>query len=306
MRRAGPPTIEPTRRHERAVVHLDLDGGADIFAAHGWRWTLPDDTIFETGLRAALEFFDRTGIRATLFAIADALRDPCHRELLRDAARRGHEIASHSLSHRKMSSLPRDEKRREVFESRAQIAAALGVEAWGFRAPGFDIDRDILELLDEAGYRYDSSLFPGSRQTSRVGAACVTHSPHAPLPDCRLLELPLPAYRPLPLPAHPSYSLVLGTWYFRAGLWGARRTGAPFVLLFHLTDFAAPLAPAQLPGWGATLFTLSYLSQARKLERCRRMLDLVRHEYEITSTAELLGLGGSTDARTFRTQGGGR
>jgi peptidoglycan/xylan/chitin deacetylase (PgdA/CDA1 family) len=292
MQHASSQTAERPAPDRRAVVHVDLDGGTHIYAAHGWRWMAREDLLAATGLSAALDFFDRAGIRATLFVIAETLDDPRQRELLRDAVQRGHEVASHSLSHRKLTGLPSDEKRREIFESRARIAAALGVEVRGFRAPGFDIDREILQLLADAGYLYDSSLFAGRR--AHPVEASLAHQPQTVLPDRRLLELPLPSYRPLPTPAHPSYSLVLGTWYFRAGLRAARRTGAPLVLLFHLTDFAAPLPAAQRPTWRATLFTLSHLPQTHKIERCQRMIDALRREYAVTSTAQLLGFGDST------------
>jgi len=297
MRSLNGPTVEPSPppatafprfNQNAATVHLDLDGTAQICSAHGWEWKGSTDAIFDTGLPSALDFFEQAGIHATLFVIAGELRDPRKRELLRDAVARGHEIASHSLTHRKLTTLGRDEKRREIFESREQIAASLGAEARGFRAPGFDIDRESFELLDDAGYAYDSSVFPTAPFARRLGVGRLADAPHPPLSDRRLLELPLPAYRPLPTPFHPSYSLVLGMWYFRIGMHRFRRTGAPLVLLFHLTDFADPLPRAQLPGWPAVFFTLSYLSRERKIRRCQQMLDGVRRHYEVVSTTDLL------------------
>lgn len=288
--RTEPPQTLPQAgcHQDLATVHLDLDGTAQIFSAHGWEWKFPTDSIFNTGLPRALDVFERAGIHATLFVIAEELRDPRKRELLRDAVARGHAIASHSLTHRKLTALAHDEKRREIFESREQIAAALGMVAPGFRAPGFDIDRETFELLDDAGYAYDSSVFPTAAFARRLGVGRVADSPHPPLSNRRLLELPLPAYRPLPTPFHPSYSLVLGMWYFRIGMRRFRRTGAPLVLLFHLTDFADPLPRAQLPGWPAAFFTLSYLSRERKIRRCQQMLDHVRRHYAVVSTESLL------------------
>jgi hypothetical protein len=167
--------------------------------------------------------------------------------------------------------------------------STLGVTVRGFRAPGFDIDREVLELLDEAGYVYDSSAFPTARFARRLGVPRLAKGPHRPLADRSLLELPLPAYAPLPVPFHPSYSLVLGMWYFRLGLRRLRRTRTPLVMLFHLTDFADPLPRAELPGWQSRIFTLSHLSREEKLDRCTRMLDLVRRTYRLTPTEELLG-----------------
>jgi len=271
-----------------AVIHLDLDGATHIYRAHGWPYDRHDDQLFVSGLRHALDVFDQAGVRATLFVIAEDVDHRGKREALRDAVRRGHEIASHSLTHRSLTALPLDEKRREVFESRERLAAELKVHVGGFRAPGFDMDRATLELLAEAGYAFDSSLFPTARSAHRVGVSRVAATPHHPLGAHALLELPLPAYRPLPMPFHPSYSLVFGTWYFRLGLKRFRRTGAPFVLLFHLTDFADPLPRRQLPKWSAALFTLSYLSRQWKVRRCQEMLALVRRNYRLVSTGQLI------------------
>lgn len=271
-----------------ATVHLDLDGGAHIFRAHGWAWRSDDDPLFMTGLRRALDFFERVGVKVTLFVIAEDLDDARKRESLREAVGQGHEIASHSLTHRKLTTLARDEKRHEIFESRARLKSELGVEARGFRAPGFAIDREALELIDEAGYVYDSSLFPNVGFARDIGVERLSASPHHPLAGRQLVELPMPAYSPLPVPFHPCYSLALGEWYFRLGLRLFRRTGAPLALLFHLTDFADPLPEDVLPNLMARIYTLSTLSAEVKLRRCERMLELVRREYQLVRSAQLL------------------
>jgi peptidoglycan/xylan/chitin deacetylase (PgdA/CDA1 family) len=271
-----------------ATIHLDLDGGVHIYRVNGWRYKAPDDLLFETGLRQALDFFDRAKVRATLFVIAEDLGDPRKRELLSEAVRRGHDIASHSLTHRKLTTLNSDDKRREIFESRERLAQELGVEVRGFRAPGFDTDRESLELIDSAGYSYDSSLFPTPGVARRVGISNLCASPHYPLEDRQLVELPLPAHWPLPFPFHPCYSLVLGEWYFRAGLRRFRRTAAPLVLLFHLTDFADPLPENLLPNRMASLYTLSHINGERKRKRCEQMLELVNRQYELVETKTLL------------------
>lgn len=270
------------------VVHLDLDGATAIYAVHGWRYPSATDALFDSGLANALRFFDAAGVRATILLIAADLDDPTKRRLLANAVASGHEIASHSLTHRVLTGLDREGKWREINESRRSIEATLGVEVRGFRAPGFHIDRESLELLAAAGYSYDSSLFPTADCARRIGMEKVSSAPHRPHANSLLWELPLPLHAPLPLPFHPSYSLVLGDWYFRVGLQRFRRIGAPLVLLFHLTDFADPLPAAERPNWAATLYTLSFLSAARKRERCQRMLGLAMRDYELTDTARLL------------------
>jgi peptidoglycan/xylan/chitin deacetylase (PgdA/CDA1 family) len=271
-----------------ATIHLDLDSCVHVYRAHGWSYDADDDPLFETGLRRALDFFARAGVRATLFVIAENLDDPRKRMLLTEAVRQGHEIASHSLTHRRLTALRRDEKRREIFESRERLMRELGVEARGFRAPGFALDRESFELVDEAGYAYDSSLFPRSGFARRIGADQMSESPHRPFTGRRLLELPMPAYAPLPFPFHPSYSLALGMWYFRLGLRRFQRARAPLTLLFHLTDFADPLPEERLPNLMARIYTLSNLDAQTKLQCCGQMLELVRRNYQLVETTQLL------------------
>ncbi|HSE66385.1 MAG TPA: hypothetical protein VLB12_05330, partial [Gemmatimonadales bacterium] len=59
-----------------AVVHLDLDGYSAICAAHGWGLPTGRDELFLTGLTNALDALAETEVRATLFVIAQDLRDP--------------------------------------------------------------------------------------------------------------------------------------------------------------------------------------------------------------------------------------
>lgn len=267
----------------RAVVHLDCDGIADIFRVHGWSRAADDDALFDRGLPRALDFFEAESVRATLFVIAGALDVPARRARLREAVARGHEVASHSLTHRSLPALASKEKRREIVESRARISDALGVPVQGFRAPNFALDRESFDLIGEAGYAYDSS-----RQAGRDDVlGSVAEGPHLLLGG-GLLELPLPRLGLLPLPFHPSYSLVLGARHFRAGLARAVHSAAPLVMLFHLTDLADPLTAQDLPTLRARFFTLSFLSRAQKQRRCARMLAALRENFELTDTATLL------------------
>jgi hypothetical protein len=272
----------------KAAIHVDLDGAADIYRVHGWRYEGDRDPLFETGLRHALELFEELRIRATLFVIAQDLEDGRKRALLEEAAGRGHEIASHTVTHRRLTQLSRDEKRREIFESRERLSAALGVEVRGFRAPAFCIDRASIELIAEAGYQYDSSTFPTKEFARRVGVSELPPFPRRLVDGHHLMEVCLPAYRPLPVPFHPCFSLVLGRPYFQLGLHMFKRRRSPMILLFHLTDFAEPLPAGCLPGWKSRLYTLSHRSGAWKRLQCRKMIDLVKEDFELVPTAALL------------------
>ncbi|RMD80962.1 MAG: hypothetical protein D6815_12980 [Candidatus Dadabacteria bacterium] len=286
-----PKTDEQQSRSGRpaAVVHLDLDGASHIFRAHGRLYGGEADAVFDSGLTRALAFFERHGIRATLFTIAEDLGDRLKRARLMEAVKCGHEIASHSLTHGDLRRMTAEEQELEIRESRMRLSQSLGTEVIGFRAPGFGWVDDLPQKLAAAGYRYDSSRFWSPNRDSAAVAGVGRGQSRFARTLGSIIELPLPAYRPLPLPFHPSYAAVLGLAYFRIGLARWRRLGMPLVLLFHLVDFSDPLPAALAPGVRNRLFTLSFLSTERKEVLCHRILALVRERYRMISTIELLG-----------------
>jgi len=275
----------------KAVIHVDLDGAADIFGCHGLSWESETDPIFESGLSACLDFLDVHQLKATLFVIARDLENPAKLALLQDAVARGHEIASHTMHHAWLSDCSSEQKRAEIFESKAALEKTLGVNVGGFRAPSYKIDREALELVAEAGYRYDSSVYPDSAFARRIGVPSILSTPSRPLLDRDLIELPMPSHRPAPFPFHPSYGQVLGGWYSRWRLNAFRRSGNPLVLLFHLADFAAPLAKSELKGHKSKIYTQSHLSQRSKLRHCEEVIEQVKALYDTTTTDRLVEQG---------------
>jgi hypothetical protein len=282
-------------RQERQLcaVHVDLDGAADIYRAHGWPYPFTDDPAWVSGLLAFLDLFQRLGIRATLFVITNALDDARKLELLREAVRRGHEIASHTRTHANLDRLDRAEQRSELQRSRDDLAEALGVEVRGFRAPGYRVNRATLQVLAELGYAWDSSVHPTPHFARRLGVD-LAHLRRGPIRfGSALVELPLPDHRPLPTPFSPSYSLLFGHWYFRTGLRRFARAGLPLVLLFHLIDLADPLPKERIAGLSPRVMTLSLMNARRKRAACERMLNEVAGRFEIRDSSALVAAAGN-------------
>lgn len=80
----------------------------------------------------------------------------------------GHELATHGWFHEDFSELPRDEQREILERSRDALTAASGVAPLGFRAPYWALGPDTLELVEAAGFGYDSSLMAGDFRPYRV------------------------------------------------------------------------------------------------------------------------------------------
>jgi len=271
-----------------ASIHLDLDGASDIFRMWGWRFE-GEDTVFESGLRNALDLFDANHIRASLFVITDSLHHPRKRALIEEAMRRGHEIGSHTITHPNLLRVDSARKREEIAGSRERLERELGVKVRGFRAPGYRLDRECIELLAANGYAWDASAFPTSVFSQRLRVPVERlMAPHRPVQGSGFLELPLPDHRPWPVPFNPSYSHLTGLTYYRWGLNRVRRRGMPLVMLFHLIDFSDPLSAAQLQGWVSRIATLSNISGEKKKRGCQKMLDEIRARYRIVPTSELI------------------
>jgi peptidoglycan/xylan/chitin deacetylase (PgdA/CDA1 family)/SAM-dependent methyltransferase len=73
-------------------------------------------------------------------------------ELLRLAARPGHEVGAHTLHHLALSSQPLDVRRHEIAEGRAVLERVLGRTVSSFAYPFGDVDAVSVDLVGAAGF----------------------------------------------------------------------------------------------------------------------------------------------------------
>ncbi len=105
------------------------------------------------GVPRLLDFLRQQEILATFFIPGHTIESyPEATIAIRDA---GHEIAHHSYSHVAPSEQNSAEERQDMERALAALQA-IGVRPVGYRAPGDHSER-TLELLEEYGFRYDSS-----------------------------------------------------------------------------------------------------------------------------------------------------
>jgi len=272
--------------HRKVWFHVDMDGLDAIYRAHGREWKGGRDDFYLSAVDNSLAFFEREGIRATYFLIAGDLEDPAKRAALDRVVRAGHRIASHGLHHRYLNQISPAEKREEIFASRKSIQDTLGLSCEGFRAPGYSIDFESLELLRDAGYRYDTTLFPSYEFRNRLGLQRIFPEPFALFPESNFFEIPLPMIGPWLPPFHPCYAFYLSRAYYRLGLRAIKKRYSYLTLLFHLTDFAEQQALGQ--GFKLGLFTNNFISGKGKLGFLRDLVAPLRGEFAFTTTEEFL------------------
>lgn len=122
----------------------------------------------EIGTEIILDLLAKHKVKATFFVLGwIAQRLP---QLVNRIADQGHEIASHGYNHMLNSALTREELREDLRSSKALLEDITGKEIIGYRAPTFSISEEVLDMLAELDYQYDSSLNSFSLINDNYGA----------------------------------------------------------------------------------------------------------------------------------------
>jgi len=288
-----------------AVLSCDLDPVDRHLQGYGFEDLPPCDLIYRTAVPRLLELLDELRVPAVLFAIG---RDAeAQRDVLRHAVDAGHEVASHSLTHPQPFSALGDAALREELEtSRRRLSEAVGREVVGFRAPAWDVDRRVLRMVREAGYRYDASLFPtpvllasrvaafrrSTGKRSILGMEVLSHvfapaRPHVLGNGCGdLVEFPIAVTPRLRLPVYHTVAYFVSKRRFRRNLDALLRSPLPVFYEFHaadLLDLEADGVDRRMerhPGMGDGL--------ERKEGRLREVLRTIAAARPVTTYAQAL------------------
>ena len=146
----------------RAIAFsLDLTGPDTIAARHGIRYPAQDPMLaYREALHRFADLCAYCGGVGTLFApTQDVLGVAAQR--LRELARQGLEVASHSHEHDdRLASRSPEQILGDLTTSRKVLKDEVGIDVAGFRAPGYRMNKTLLEKIREAGFSYDSSVVP--------------------------------------------------------------------------------------------------------------------------------------------------
>lgn len=146
------------------AVSVDLDEIPNYFRIHGLDVAgagAAATAVYDVAIDRLERFAIELGVPLTLFAIGADLARPEAAARLRRAREAGFEIANHSLDH--LYDLTRRERHEVVAQIEGgadAIARATGARPVGFRAPGYTMTDEVMDVLAELGVVYDSSVFP--------------------------------------------------------------------------------------------------------------------------------------------------
>ena len=80
----------------------------------------------------------------------------------------GHELACHGWFHEDAATMARDEEREMIERSAAAVAEVTGGRPKGWRAPYWSLSGASTELIEDAGFAYDSSLMADDYALYRI------------------------------------------------------------------------------------------------------------------------------------------
>ncbi|MEO6423350.1 MAG: XrtA system polysaccharide deacetylase [Candidatus Nitrotoga sp.] len=143
----------------------------------------------ERNIDIALALLDEGNTHATFFTLGwIAERYPT---VVRRIVDNGHELASHGYGHQRVSELSRNEFNEDISSAKKILEDLSGSPVIGYRAPSFSIGADnlwALDLLQEAGYQYSSSIYPVRHD--HYGMPEAPRFAHYPRGKNGMLELP--------------------------------------------------------------------------------------------------------------------
>ena len=240
----------------------------------------------ENSTRRLLDLFDESKLKATFFVLGwVAKRSP---DLIREIHARGHEVASHGMSHKLVFNQTPEEFSSETYESKALLEDIIGSRVLGYRASTYSITRRslwALDVLHEAGFIYDSSIFPIHHDVYGIPDASQVPSRVATPKGASIVEFPMstaPMFGARLPVSGGGYFRLLPYWLTRSGLRKLNgQLGRSFIFYLHPweVDPGQPRVPARL---------LSRLRHYTNLERCEARLRRLIGEFRFAPVRDVL------------------
>ena len=253
--------------HHRIEAAAGLSCPPELQSEYGRR--------MEASTRRLLNQLASANVLGTFYIVGEIAKT--HPALVRDIHAAGHEVGSHSWDHQRAFTASRPKHfARTCSRGKEALEQVIGEPVRGFRATTFSIVRETgwaVDVLDECGFEYDSSVFPVRHD--RYGIPDAPRGPFLAVGREReILELPLLTYRiagfNLPV-AGGGYFRLFPPGMMRAGMRQAAQGAPPAVamLYFHPWEFD-PDQP-QLP-LGRLARWRTYVGMNRTTARMEKLL----------------------------------
>jgi len=194
-------------------------------------------------LKITFQLLGRYDVNAAFFVVGELAEK--YPQIIEMISEKGYELGFHGYYHDPLWALKPSVFRRQILRFNSEIQSINGEKCSGFRAPSASLDNRTLwalDILEEAGYLYDSSVFPSKTPLYGVPTAPIT--PYHPSSKNiaeqdegrRLIEFPALVYPILGLRIPTSggfYLRLLPTYIIRKAVDKMNKNGFPAVVSFH-------------------------------------------------------------------------
>jgi len=223
-------------------IYHDLWPPREVEILKYYGYKRPKGTFFKP-LRSILKIFEDNHVSSTFFVLGEVAE--AFPEIIEEIHDLGHEIASHGYMHRNFTKIPFDELEKMEKRNRSLLEKITGETPKGFRAPNFQVDTEVLDLLERIGYLYDSSVVPSVKIPGWFGHYGAPLYPYRPnrqnlvkqSKSRDFCEVPVAVFPYIHLPAGGGWFLRnLGVDYVKTAIRLLLRKGLPVVLYFHPLD----------------------------------------------------------------------
>jgi len=256
-------------KKQNGTIQIDVDEAWTILKYFGHEQE-DSNYVYSTSIERMLDLFDQYNFKATFFIVGKDAQNPEKRIILNKILQKGHELANHSLSHIKgFENQPLKIKKKEIIEADKILSDISGKKICGFRAPGYSIDEEILDILEENGYLYDSSIFPSflcaliSKRELKKGESpaygnfknfMAPLSMYRPLKgkmwkrgNRRLIEIPVTMMPFLRIPYQMSFVYASHIKLFDVGFFLSRKFGSVFNYVLHGIELVNEFNDSRFP-----------------------------------------------------------
>ena len=239
-----------------------------------------------------LDILSRKQVRATCFFLGWVAEK--YPDLVREAIGRGHEVASHGYGHRLVYEMTADQFAEDARRSKRAIEDIAGGPITGYRAPGFSATGAtpwFYSKLIEAGYLYDSSVFPARREHG--GLKTGNYAPYWITGNSgRLLEIPITVAEVLGQPV-----CFFGGGYLRLFPYAVvkrmalkvLKEGRPVVFYIHPRDIDPSQPRLPMGRWKRFKSYVNLGTTAGKVSRILDQLEFTTFEGFMSENGRLIG-----------------
>ncbi|HNU74079.1 MAG: Peptidoglycan deacetylase [Deltaproteobacteria bacterium ADurb.BinA179] len=261
----------------------------EYFQIHAFSCVIPTGSwdsypsAVEINTERILDLLDEQGVSATFFCLGWIAER--NRELIRSIHKRGHEVACHGHMHQVISNQDPAAFREDVARAKDILEDCIGRSVIGYRAPTYSITSRTLwalDILEDLGFRYDSSIFPIYHDN--YGIPDAPRIPHR-LRHSSMVEFPISTFRigSVNLPVSGGgYFRLLPYFVTRSALRSIQRLGQPFVFYIHPWELN-PETPRITEAPALSRFR-TYIGINRSFSRFRRLLQ----DFDFTTVHEVL------------------